>query len=125
MVKRGRFWGFSDGIFPEGTSVAERVVVDTVLNEFMRPVFPGEPADVRRRLRAPYPEPWTYVLVGETKQVVTISEYLYQEKWETAIGMVKELLRKQSLSMYQRDPSRLESYIERTTRKILDLGKED
>lgn len=104
--------------------MSERVVVDTVLNEFMRPVFPGEPADVRRRLRAPYPEPWAYVLIGETKQVVTISEYLYQEKWETAIGMVKELLRKQSLSMYQRDPSRLEAHIERTTRKILDLGKD-
>jgi hypothetical protein len=124
-VPRGRFWGFSDGIFPEETSRGERIVVDTVLNEFMRPVFPGEPDEVRRRLRSPYPEPWKFVLVGETKQVVTISEYLYQEKWETAVGMVKELLRKKDLAIYKRDPARLEAYIERTTRKILDMGKDD
>ncbi|WPJ30604.1 hypothetical protein [Streptomyces phage Psst1] len=99
--------------------------MDTVLNKFMRPVFPGEPDEVRRRLRSAYPEPWEFVLVGETKQVVTISEYLYQEKWETAVGLVKELLRKQGLAMYQRDPAKLEAHIERTARKILDLGKDD
>jgi hypothetical protein len=54
------------------------VIVDTVLNEFMRPVFPGEPDEVRRRLRATYPEGWKFVLVGEAQYVVTISEFLYK-----------------------------------------------
>ncbi|QAY17193.1 hypothetical protein SEA_MADAMATO_75 [Streptomyces phage Madamato] len=99
--------------------------MDTVLSGFMRPVFSNEPAEVRRRLRAPYPQGWEHVLIGETKEIVTISEYLYQEKWETAVGMVKELLRKKDLPLYQRNPAKLDEHIERTTRKILDLGKDD
>lgn len=99
--------------------------MDTVLNEFMRPVFPGEPNEVRRRLRAPYPQGWTYVLLGEEKRVISISEYIYQEKWDDAIRMLKELLRKQNLPIYQRDPSLIDRQIERTARKILDLGKGD
>ena len=98
--------------------------MDTVLNEHMRPVFPGEPEEVRRRLRAPYSEAWTHVLIGETKQVVTISEYIYQETWDSVVKQLEELVRKAQLPMYQRDESRLKSHILRTARRILETAKE-
>jgi len=99
--------------------------VDTVLNEFKRPVFSSEPSEVRRRLRSPYPQGWEKVYIGETEQTITISEYLYQEKWDVAVRMLEELLKKQQLPMYQRDPSKLDMHIQRTARKILDLGEDD
>ncbi len=98
--------------------------MDTVLNEFMRPVFPGEPEEVRRRLRAPYSETWTHVLIGETKQVVTISEYVYQEKWDLVVKQLEELVRKAQLPMYQRDANRMRSHILRSARQILQTATE-
>ncbi|QBZ73612.1 hypothetical protein SEA_ROSAASANTEWAA_48 [Streptomyces phage RosaAsantewaa] len=120
MRRRGRFWGYSDGILPEHTSRGENYIVDTVLNEFMRPVFPGEPDEVKRRLRHGYDDAWKYVLVGETKQVVTILEYLYADKYKDVTRLVKELLRKKDLPLYKRDPSILEQHIERTVKRIIE-----
>lgn len=124
MGRRARFWTYSDGIFPEESSRGERVIVDTVLNEFMRPVFPGEPEEVRRRLRAPYSQTWAYVLIGETRQVVTISEYVYQEKWDLVVKQLEELVRKAQLPMYQRDSDRMKSHILRATKLILQTAQE-
>lgn len=90
----------------------------------MRPVFPGEPEEVRRRLRAPYSESWTHVLIGETKQVVTISEYIHQEKWDDVVRHLDELVKKAQMPMYQRDKSKLQSHVLRTARRILDIAKE-
>jgi hypothetical protein len=86
----------------------------------MRPVFPGEPEEVQRRLRSPYSETWTHVLIGETKQVVTISEYVYQETWDDVVKQLKELVRKAQLPVYQRDEKRMETHILRTARRILE-----
>lgn len=90
----------------------------------MRPVFPAEPEEVRRRLRAPYSESWTHVLIGETKQVVTISEYVYQETWDTVVKQLEELVRKAQLPMYQRDSARMKSHILRTAKLILQTAQE-
>lgn len=99
-------------------------MVDTVLNNHGRPMFPGEPEEVRRRLRAPYSEAWTHVLIGETKQVVTISEYVYQEKWDTVVKQLEELVRKAQLPMYQRDSDRMKSHILRAAKLILQTAQE-
>lgn len=98
--------------------------MDTVLNEHMRPVFPAEPEEVRRRLRAPYSETWTYVLIGETRQVVTISEYVYQEKWSLVVKQLEELVRKAQLPLYQRDSDRMKSHILRAAKLILQTAEE-
>jgi hypothetical protein len=99
-------------------------VVDTVLNQQMRPVFPGEPEEVRRRLRAPYSDTWTHVLIGETMQVVTISEYVYQEKWDLVVKQLEELVRKAQLPMYQRDSNRMKSHILMSAKRILQTAEE-
>jgi hypothetical protein len=118
------FWTFSDGVFPEESSRGEPGVVDTVLNAQMRPVFPGEPAEVRRRLRVAYSETWTHVLIGETMQVVTIAEYIYQEKWDLVVKQLEELVRKAQLPMYQRDSDRLKSHILRAAKLVLQTAEE-
>lgn len=99
--------------------------MDTVLNDMMRPVFSNEPDEVRRRLRVGYSETWTKVLVGETGQVVSISEYLYAEKYALVLDTLKETLTKKDLAMYQRRPERFEEYLERTARRLLDRILED
>lgn len=93
--------------------------MDTVFNEFMRPVFSNEPEEVRRRLRHPYPEGWVKVCIGETQQIVTIPEYLYQETYEMVVQTLNEVLSKKDLAMYKRDPSRLQDYVERTALKLI------
>lgn len=99
-------------------------MVDTVLNNYGRPMFPGEPEEVRRRLRSPYSENWTHVLIGETRQVVTISEYVYQEKWDSVVKQLEDLVRKAQLPMYQRDSERMKSHILRAARSILQTAQE-
>lgn len=94
---------------------------DTVFNANMRPVFVGEPETVRRRLAFPYPtDAWVKVCVGKTGRVVTIPEYLYEDKYDDVLRMIKELLEKQSFSLYQRDPARLDKQVERVARKIIE-----
>lgn len=98
--------------------------VDTVFNLHMRPVFVDEPDEVHRRLKASHPDSWVKVCIGETGQIVTIPEYLYKDKYESVIGMIKEVLRKQELPMFRRDPKRLDEFIERTARKIIERAQE-
>jgi hypothetical protein len=115
-----RFWAFSDGIFSEETSKSEEVVMDTVFNEVMRPVFSGEPEEVLRRLRFGYSESWVKVCIGKTGQIVSISEYLYAEKYEMVVKTLEELLRKKDLAVFRRNPERLQEHLERTARKLID-----
>lgn len=96
------------------------MAVDTVFNEQMRPAFVGEPAEVKRRLKAGHPEGWTKVCVGETGLILTVPEYLYEVKYAEVREMLKELLRKQNLPMYKRDPERLEIYLDSAARKIIE-----
>lgn len=98
---------------------------DTVFSDRMKPVFTGEPAEVHRRLKARYPDDWTVVYIGASRTVTTIPEYLYKDKLESVIEMIRELLRKQGLPVYLRDPSRFDTYIERVARKIIEKVPED
>jgi hypothetical protein len=107
-------------VFPEEGSLRGQVVMDTVLNEFMVPVFSNEPTEVKRRLKAGYSETWVKVLVGDTGVVVTVPEYLYAEKYSDILEMLRELLRKQDLPMYRRNPERLEIYLQSTARKLIE-----
>ena len=68
-------------------------IVDTVLDKKMYPVFVQYPDVDKRRLKAPYNDDWSKVDIGETGQIVTITEYLYEEKYQDFIKMVQELLR--------------------------------
>jgi hypothetical protein len=101
------------------------VVVDTILNKWGYPVFIQEPEVVKRRLLAPYSDDWAKVCVGSTAQVVTITEYLYAEKFKDILAMVEELLRKKDLPMYRRDPERLKLYVEAATKKIIERALRD
>lgn len=96
------------------------MAVDTVFDVNMRPAFVGEPTEVKRRLKASHPEGWAKVCVGETGQILTVPEYLYEVKYTEVRGMLKELLRKQNLPMYKRDPERLEIYLDSAARKIIE-----
>lgn len=98
---------------------------DTVLSNEMNPVFVGDPYDVRRRLLAPHGESWSKVLVGASGDVVSIAEYLYEEKYKDVIRMIQEVLRKNELAMYQRNPDRLNSFIETTARRIIERVEKD
>jgi hypothetical protein len=101
------------------------MMADTVFNNEMIPVFVNESATVKRRLKAPYPESWIKVCIGETGIVVTIAEYLYAEKYIDVLAMLNELLRKQDLAMYKRNPDRLKIYVESSARKIIELVLKD
>jgi len=94
--------------------------MDTVFNEVMRPVFSGEPEEVLRRLRFGYSESWVKVCIGKTGQIVSISEYLYAEKYEMVVKTLEELLRKKDLAVFRRNPERLQEHLERTARKLID-----
>ena len=96
------------------------MTLDTVFNEGMRPVFVDDPSVVRRRLMASHPEDWTKVCIGETGVIVTITEYLYEEKYRDILAMVNDLVRKSGLPMYQRNPERLKVYIESSVTKIIE-----
>jgi hypothetical protein len=101
------------------------MTLDTVFNEGMRPVFVDDPSVVRRRLMASHPEDWTKVCIGETGQIVTVTEYLYEEKYRDVLAMLNELLRKQGLAMYQRNPERLKIYVEASAKKIIERVMKD
>lgn len=98
--------------------------MDTALNEFMRPLFSHEPEEMKRRLRSGFSNDCTKILVGQTGTVVTILEYLYEEKYNDIMGMLKDLMRKQSLPMYQRNPERLEVYLQGAAKRIIERALE-
>lgn len=96
---------------------------DTILNDRMHPVKAGEPAEILRRIRFGTPDDWTQVLIGETKQIVTIAEYLHGDTHKTVIKMLEELISKKDLAMYKRDPDRYAKLIDRTARKLIERIK--
>lgn len=100
-------------------------MTDSILNSEMRPVFVDIPSEVKRRLSVRYPKEWTHVFVGETMTAVTITEYLYEDKFRDVRDMLNELLRKQDLSMYKRNPKRLAIYVDASARKIIELVLKD
>lgn len=100
-------------------------MMDTILNEVMRPVFVDDPSEVKRRLKAGHPEGWTKVLIGETGTVVSVTEYLYEEKYKEVLAMIDDILRKSELAMYKRSPERLRVYKESAARKIIERVLED
>ena len=100
------------------------MIVDTVFNHLMRPVFVKPPEEVRRRLQYGYPDDWSKVCVGETQQIVTITEYLYAEKYASVLGTLKELMTKKDLAMYQRSPERFDILLERTARRLIERIQE-
>lgn len=101
------------------------MTVDTVFNEGMRPVFSDDPSVVRRRLMASHPKEWTKVCIGESGVIVTVTEYLYEEKYRDVLGMLQELLRKQGLAMYQRNPDRFKIHIEATAKRLIERAMRD
>lgn len=100
-------------------------MVDTALNEVMRPLFSHEPAEMKRRLRAGYSKDCHKILVGETGTTVSVTEYLYEEKYKDVLAMVTELVRRQGLPVYKRNPERLTAYIEGAARKIIERAMQD
>lgn len=100
-------------------------VVDTILDRHMCPVFIDYPEVVRRRLKHPYNDTWEKVVDGETGRIVTITEYLYEEKYQDVIKMVQDLLRKMDLPAFRRDPEKLRVYVEGAARRIIERALKD
>lgn len=92
---------------------------DTVFNSQMQVVFSNEPDVVHRRLSLGYSEDWVAVCIGETRQIVTLPEYIYREKYDMVVKTLKELLDKKDLPMYRRDPARLDAHIERVATSLI------
>lgn len=118
-ITRGNFWEYLDRVYLE-VPAPEGVTVDTVISKLKRPVFSAEPDMVKRRLRIDYPDNWEKVLIGETEQIVTILEYLYEDKYNDILAMLKELLRKQDAPLFRRDPERLNIYLEAAAKRIIE-----
>lgn len=98
------------------------MAIDTVFNGEMRPVFAAEPPEVLRRLKSKqHPDTWEKVCVGETGRVITIPEYLYSEKYQDVQRIIKDVVSKSRLTMYERNPARLNVHIERTALRIIEL----
>ena len=93
---------------------------DTILNDHMKPMFAKEPAEVLRRIRFGTPDDWTHVLVGETRQIITIAEYLHGEKHKTVIKMLEELLSKKDKPMFASNPDLFAKQVDRTARKLIE-----
>ena len=93
--------------------------MDTVLDQRMHPVVAKEPEDIMRILSRPHPETWAHVLVGDSKQVVTIDEYLYKELLDQVKGTLHELVNQKDRAMYQRSPDRWEDQVTRTAVRLI------
>jgi len=94
--------------------------VDTVFNTMMRPVFSRPPEEVKRRLKYGYPDDWSAVCIGETQEIVSITEYLYKEKFTEVRNTLKEIVGKEGLPMYKRSPERFEQYLDRIARRLIE-----
>ena len=100
-------------------------MIDTIFNEEMRPVFSDEPETVKRRLKAGFPDTWKKVLVGSTGLPVSIPEYLYEDKFNDVLRMIQDLIRRQDLAVYKRNPDRMKIYLEASAKKIIERVLED
>ena len=92
---------------------------DTVFNQEMNVVFSNTPIMTERRLRAKHPDTWAYVCIGETRQIVTVSEYVNREKFTAINKVVNEILERQTERPLKGHARKL--YAERMTKKIIDL----
>lgn len=94
---------------------------DTVFDRDMNVVACKPAQEIDRRLQsgAPVPNNWAYVLVGETKQVITVSEYANREKFAAVLKVVEEVLERQSERPVRGQARRL--YAQRMTKRIIDL----
>lgn len=94
---------------------------DTVFDLNMT-VLASKPAgEIDRRIKSGYPIPagWAYVLIGETKQIVTVSEYANREKFAAVKEIVEEVIDRQTERPLKGHAKKL--YAERMTKKIIDL----
>jgi len=92
---------------------------DTVFNREMNVVFSNTPMLTERRLRAKHPDTWAYVCIGETRQIVTVSEYVNREKFAAIGKVVEEILERQAKRPLKGHAQKL--YADRMTKKIIDL----
>lgn len=96
------------------------MVNDTVFDRDMNVVSCKAPNEIERRLKSgKFPDTWAYVLVGETKQVITVSEYANREKFTAVLKVVEEVLERQEKRPAKGHARKL--YAERMTKKIIDL----
>lgn len=94
---------------------------DTVFDLNMT-VLASKPAgEIDRRIKSGHPIPagWAYVLVGETKQILTVSEYANREKFAAVKEIVEDILTRQTERPVKGQARKL--YAERMTKKIIDL----
>lgn len=94
---------------------------DTVFDQNMT-VLASKPAgEIDRRIKSGHPIPagWAFILVGKTKQVITVSEYANREKFAAVKEVVEEILERQATRPVKGQARRL--YTERMTKRIIDL----
>lgn len=94
---------------------------DTVYDMEMAVVFHNNPETVLRRLRAPHPPTWENVMVGETQQIIPISEYVCKEKFDKVLQIVTDLTYKGRLPIFTDRPERLEAHIRKTVKHIVEI----
>jgi len=93
---------------------------DTVFDREMNVVANKPTHEIDRRLKSgKIPPTWVYVLIGETRQVVTVSEYANREKFAAVKEIVTEVLERQTERPLKGHARKL--YAERMTKKIIDL----
>lgn len=93
---------------------------DTVFDRDMNVIACKPAAEVDRRVKAGrIPNTWAYILVGETKRVITVSEYANREKFAAILKVVEEVLERQAERPVKGTARKL--YAERMTKKIIDV----
>jgi hypothetical protein len=93
---------------------------DTVFDRDMNVVACKPAHEIERRVEAGrVPETWAYVLVGETKKVITVSEYVNREKFAAVLKVVEEVLERQAERPVKGHARKL--YAQSMTKKIIDL----
>lgn len=94
---------------------------DTVFDKDMNVLACKPAGEIDRRIKTGHPIPagWAYILVGETKKVVTVSEYANREKFAAIKEIVEEVLTRQTERPVKGQARKL--YAERMTKKIIDL----
>ncbi|ATN93697.1 hypothetical protein SEA_SCAP1_48 [Streptomyces phage Scap1] len=94
---------------------------DTVFDREMT-VLANKPAgEIDRRLKSGYPLPagWAYILVGETKKLMTVSEFANREKIAAVTDVINEVLDRQEKRPLKGHARKL--YADRMAKKIIDL----
>lgn len=93
---------------------------DTVFDRDMNVIACRPAHEVDSRVKSGrFPNTWAFILVGETKQVITVSEYANREKFAAVLKVVEEVLERQTERPTKGVARRL--YAERMTKKIIDV----